>query len=107
MRILIDHEKMSGLYLVETIGHNAHKRLLDAFLSGMLLDLNLSKVPEYTEKEIFEARSSNDVNIFHTVVHEELKIDGIAKIYQDDQHLMLYGSKYGHVYHYPIVRYDV
>lgn len=107
MRILIDHEKVNGLYLVETIGKSAPKRILDSFLTGQIMSMKMEKLSEAAEKEIYEAKCATDTNVFHTVVHEDLKIDGIARIYENEQHLMLYGSKYGHVYHYPIVKYPL
>lgn len=96
-----------GLYILETAGYKAHKRVVDSFINGSLLEMPLNKLPESVDREIFEARKTGDANRLNQVIHEELRFDGVAHIYTEEQHLMLYGSKYGHVFHFPIVRYKL
>jgi hypothetical protein len=107
MKILLDCEALRGYYFIEKKGFGSVKNLVQSFKDGSFLVKNIpQKLPENIEKEVFLAKDLPFLKQ-HTVIHEELQFDGIAYIYGESQYLMLYGSKLGHVYHYPDKKYNV
>ena len=108
MKLLVECENLRGYYQLEKTGFNSVKILVDSFKSGEILKLKLEKLPEYAEKEIYEAASDRlDSSKFHSVVYEDMKFDGIIHLFKDSQYLLLYGSKMGHVYHKPDAEYKL
>lgn len=104
MKLLVECEKFSGYYQIEKTGFNSIKLLVEAFKEGTILTLPLTRVPETVERDLYTLFGTEK---WHPLVHEEFEFDGIVHLFKDSQFLLLYGSKYGHIYHKPEVEYKL